>query len=134
MSSELLDQIHTLELRGLLEDLRAPFEWVATGEEDFDKASLEHAWGRHRAARPAVEACLKRNGISAQLAKNEEDRIRLQAAMASKLGQFRSLADPEERRARVMAMVLPPSSQAVTVEGLPDSAGSDSWQSETPTD
>lgn len=111
-----LRQIHELELRGLMEDLDAPFSLVPSGDPEADAASSEAAWRRHRAARPAVEACLKRNGISAQIAANEAEKERLRSAVAGKLGEFRALS-LNERRARALAMLLPSS---VTVEAATD--------------
>jgi len=118
----ILEQIHEAEAQGILDDLLAPQRVEETGDEETDQAAMEKALMVHRLARRDAERLLQRNGITARVAQDDKDRARLAAAVARKLGEFRSLPSLAERQARARELVLPPCAQTVTVTDAPHPA------------
>lgn len=115
----LLERIHQVEAEGILEDLLAPqrvCEADAVDQESHE-AAMKEAWEVHRRARRDAERLLQRNSITARVAQDDEERKRLAAAGASKLGEFKRLRSLSERQARAKELVLPPSAQTITVAG-----------------
>ncbi|MBM5817634.1 MAG: hypothetical protein FJ083_13920, partial [Cyanobacteria bacterium K_Offshore_surface_m2_239] len=113
---QVLEQIHELEAQGILDDLLAPKRVERTGDEEVDQAAMEKALLVSRAARRDAERLLQRNSITARVAQDDEARSRLAAAVASKLGEFRSLP-MAQRQARAKELVLPSSARTITLAG-----------------